>query len=260
MSNSVEAAEKPAFAPLMHYFEAAEQPAFASRMSNSAEEAAEKSAFASSTRSAKAARQSAFAPLRRNGGNGYSFADETIKQRHAFTAAPRPAVNAPPTIRRHDPSEYMSEPGRVPRLYNYPPDFEANLKAQHDRIDFKGLAATMKAILDEQERVLEGVKSILQTPVARRKSHFIRSDEEEERIQAGRRALMEQRERSIERQDELMRKFKALLLVPPPILRAQQAASSSEAVRRGEGSAAQPEDGEDESSDEDTAERGERVK
>ncbi|KAH3983778.1 hypothetical protein HBI56_222900 [Parastagonospora nodorum] len=181
-SNSVEAAEKPAFAPPMYYFEAAEQSAFASRMSNSAEEAAEKSAFASSTRSAKAAKQSAFAPPRRNGSNGYSFADETGKQRHAFTAAPGPAVNAPPTIRRRDPSEYISEPGRVPRLYDYLPDFEANLKAQHGRIDFKSLAATMKAIVDEQERVLEGVKSILKTPVARRKSHFIRSDEEEERI------------------------------------------------------------------------------
>ncbi|KAH5524387.1 hypothetical protein HBI24_051220 [Parastagonospora nodorum] len=171
----------------------------------------------------------------------YSFADETGKQRHAFTAAPGPAVNAPPTIRRRDPSEYISEPGRVPRLYDYLPDFEANLKAQHGRIDFKSLAATMKAIVDEQERVLEGVKSILKTP-------------------AGRRALTEQRERSIERQDELVRKFKALLLVPPLILRAQQAANSGEAVGCREGYDAKPEDGEGESSDEDTAERGERVK
>ncbi|KAH6012237.1 hypothetical protein HBI84_026710 [Parastagonospora nodorum] len=218
-------------------------------------EAVEKSAFAlRKSNSVEAAEKPAFAPPI------YSFADETGKQRHAFTAAPGPAVNAPPTIRRRDPSEYMSEPGRVPRLYDYLPDFEANLKAQRDRINFKGLAATMKAIVDEQERVLEGVKSILQTPVARRKSHFIRSDEEEERIQAGRRALTEQRERSIERQDELMRKFKALLLVPPPILRAQQAASSGEAVGCREGYDAKPEDGEGESSDEDTAERGERVK
>ena len=194
----------------------------------------------------------------------YNVTDEASKQRHASAAAPGPSPpgpggSSPPLVRRRDPSEYMSEtePGRVPRLYDYPPDLEARINAQHDSIDFEHFTSTMNAIVDKQECVLEGVKNILQTPVPHIKSHFLQSDEEKERIEAGRRALLEQREDEGAKQDELMRKFKALMMIPPPFLKARQAASSDSAPSPSERSGlhrAQSEDDSDASINRGTAE------